>query len=168
MIRPDDKAERAHRIVIEKSARTLHLYVGTRLERSHAVALGRNWAADKAVEGDEATPVGEFYVCSKNPRSKFFLSMCLSYPNAEDAERGLAAGLISPVEHREILAAVREKRSPPQRTRLGGEICIHGQDPAARPGTPKDWTRGCIALDNEAMRHLYERIALGTPVVIHD
>jgi murein L,D-transpeptidase YafK len=120
------------------------------------------------VEGDEATPVGEFYICSKNPRSKFFLSLCLSYPNAEDAERGLAAGLISAGEHADILAALREKRLPPQHTRLGGEIYIHGQDPTPRLGGPKDWTRGCIALDNAAMQLLYERIALGTPVLIRD
>lgn len=159
---------REQRLLIEKAARKLHLYVGTCLERSYPVALGRNWAADKNVEGDEATPVGEFYICSKNPRSKFLLSMCLSYPNAEDAERGLAAGLISPEEHGDILAAVREKRLPPQHTRLGGEIYIHGQDPARRVGAPKDWTRGCIALDNGAMQHLYARIALGTPVLIRD
>jgi murein L,D-transpeptidase YafK len=168
MIPPAEHGERGQRLVIEKAARKLHLYVGTFLERSYSVALGRNWAADKAVEGDEATPVGEFYICSKNPRSKFFLSMCLSYPNAEDAERGLAAGLISPEEHGDILAALREKRRPPQHTRLGGEIYIHGQDPSARPAAPKDWTRGCIALDNGAMRHLYERVALGTPVLIRD
>jgi hypothetical protein len=157
-----------HRIVIEKTRHTLHVYVGMRLASSFTVALGRNWAADKAVEGDEATPVGEFYICSKNPRSKFFLSMCVSYPNAEDAARGLAGGLISLEEHGEILAALRAKRLPPQHTRLGGEIYIHGQDPAAPPGAPKDWTRGCIALDNEAMRDLYARIALGTPVLIRD
>jgi murein L,D-transpeptidase YafK len=156
------------RLVIEKAARQLHVYVGTCLERSYPVALGRNAAADKAVEGDEATPVGEFYICSKNPRSRFLLSMCLSYPNAEDAERGLAAGLIGPEEHRDILAAIRERRLPPQRTRLGGEIYIHGEDPGRRPGAPRDWTRGCIALDNGAMRHLYERIELGTPVLIRD
>jgi len=103
MIPPAAHGEREQRLVIEKAARKLHLYVGTCLERSYSVALGRNWVADKAVEGDEATPVGEFYICSKNPRSKFFLSMCLSYPNAEDAERGLAAGLISPEEHGDIL-----------------------------------------------------------------
>ena len=168
MIPPAAHGEREQRLVIEKAAHRLHLYVGTCLERSYSVALGRNWVADKAVEGDEATPVGEFYICSKNPRSKFFLSMCLSYPNAEDAERGLAAGLISPEEHGDILAALREKRLPPQHTRLGGEIYIHGQDPTARPAAPKDWTRGCIALDNGAMQHLYERIALGTPVLIRD
>jgi murein L,D-transpeptidase YafK len=168
MISRAEHAEREQRLVIEKATRKLHLYVGTCLERSYAVALGRNWAADKVLEGDEATPVGEFYICSKNPRSKFFLSMCLSYPNAEDAERGLAAGLISPEEHGHILAALREKRLPPQHTRLGGEIYIHGQDPSSRLGAPKDWTRGCIALDNGAMQHLYEQIALGTPVLICD
>jgi murein L,D-transpeptidase YafK len=166
MIVRTENAERALRLVIDKAARTLHLYVGTRLDRSYPVALGRNWAADKTVEGDEATPVGEFYICSKNPRSKFFLSMCLSYPNAEHAERGLAAGLISPEEHGNILAALREQRLPPQHTRLGGEIYIHGQDPSPRPGAPKDWTRGCIALDNGAMQQLYDQIALGTPVLI--
>jgi murein L,D-transpeptidase YafK len=166
MISPTPARGHDHRIVIEKTRRMLHLYAGTILERSYAVALGRNWAADKVVEGDEATPVGEFYICSKNPRSKFFLSMCLSYPNAEDAERGLAGGLISREEHGNILAALREQRLPPQHTRLGGEIYIHGQDPAARAGAPKDWTRGCIALENDAMQQLYDRIALGTPVLI--
>jgi len=168
MIPRVDGADHEQRLVIEKRAHTLHVYVGTRIERSYPVALGRNWAADKAVEGDEATPLGEFYICSKNPRSKFFLSMCLSYPNAEDAERGLAAGLISRQEHGDILAAARDKRLPPQHTRLGGEIYIHGWDPTPRPGAPKDWTRGCIALDNGAMQALYERIALGTPVLIRD
>jgi len=168
MIPPAQASAQDHRIVIEKARRTLHLYAGLRIERTYPVALGRNWAADKAVEGDEATPVGEFYVCSKNPRSKFFLSLCLSYPNAEDAERGLAAGLISRKEHDDILAALRAKRLPPQHTRLGGEIYIHGQDPAARAGAPKDWTRGCIALANDAMQHLYGCISLGTPVLIRE
>jgi murein L,D-transpeptidase YafK len=152
--------------VIEKSARTLRLYVEDRLERTYPVALGRNWAVDKAVEGDEATPIGDFYICSKNPRSKFLLSMCLSYPNAEDAGRGLAAGLITAQEHAQIVTAIAAKSLPPQRTRLGGEIYIHGQDPAARVDAPKDWTRGCIALANEAMQELYARTPLGTLVVI--
>jgi murein L,D-transpeptidase YafK len=155
------------RIVVEKAARTLDVYCGGRLDRSYAVALGRNWAADKSVEGDEATPLGEFYVCTKNPRSKFFLSLCISYPNAEDAERGLAAGLITAQEHAQILTAMRLKSIPPQRTRLGGEIYIHGHDPAPRPGRPKDWTRGCIALDNGAMRELYDQVVIGTPVIIN-
>ncbi len=156
-----------HRIVIEKAARTLSLYLEARLECRYPVALGRNAAADKAVEGDEATPVGEFYICSKNPRSKFFLSLCLSYPNAEDAERGLAGGLITVEEHAQIVGAIRSKSLPPQHTRLGGQIYIHGQDPRQPAGAPKDWTRGCIALANDAMQDLYQRITLGTPVFIY-
>jgi lipoprotein-anchoring transpeptidase ErfK/SrfK len=54
---------------------------------------------------------------------------------------------------------------PPQRTRLGGEIYIHGQ-PAARTAASRNWTRGCIALDDPAMRELYDLSAIGTPVLI--
>jgi L,D-peptidoglycan transpeptidase YkuD (ErfK/YbiS/YcfS/YnhG family) len=154
------------RIVIQKQARALLLYEEDRLARSYAVVLGRNWAADKAVEGDEATPLGEFYVCAKNPRSKYFLSMCLSYPNAEDAERGLAGDLITPAVHAEILAAIRAQSVPPQRTRLGGEIYIHGEDPARPGASATDGTRGCVALDNAAMQELYDCTPLGTPVLI--
>ncbi len=154
------------RITVRKGPRALLLHVEERLERAYPVALGRNWAADKAVEGDEATPVGEFYICAKNPRSKYFLSLCISYPNAEDAQRGLAAGLITAREHAEILAAVRAHGMPPQRTRLGGEIYIHGHGAGQTNGRLKDWTRGCIALDNLAMQELYDRVAIGTPVLI--
>src|SRR6202789_4146121 len=105
-------------IIVRKETRLLLVLVDGRQERSYPVTLGRNWAADKAVEGDEATPLGEFYVCAKNPRSKFFLSMCLSYPNAEDADRGLWAHLITPAEHGAILEAIRRRAMPPQHTRL--------------------------------------------------
>jgi murein L,D-transpeptidase YafK len=155
-----------YRIVVAKQARTLSLLRGDRVERSYPIVLGRNSGADKSVEGDHATPLGEFYICAKNPRSKYFLSLCISYPNAEDAQRGLAAGLIAAQEYAQILDAIRARRMPPQHTRLGGEIYIHG-------GTGKrgigevDWTRGCIALDDADMQHLYDRAALGTPVSIN-
>jgi murein L,D-transpeptidase YafK len=153
-------------IVIHKQARTLLLYVAARVARAYTIALGRNSGADKTVEGDEATPVGEFYICAKNPRSKYFLSMCISYPNTEDAERGLAAGLISSAEHADILAAIRLHKTPPQRTKLGGQIYIHGQGAAQPICQLKDWTRGCIALDNPGMQELYESVTVGTPVII--
>jgi murein L,D-transpeptidase YafK len=153
-------------IIIQKEARTLLLRRAARIESAYTVALGRNWAADKMIEGDEATPLGEFYICAKNPRSKYFLSVCISYPNAEDAARGLAAGLITPEQQAEILAAIRARRMPPQRTRLGGEIYIHGQGSAQADGRPKDWTRGCIAVENTAMGQIYERVSIGTPVLI--
>lgn len=155
-------------ITVKKAERRLILLMADGSERRYAVALGQNWASDKCVEGDCATPLGEFYVCAKNPRSKFFLSLHISYPNAEDAARGLASGLINTLEHAQILDAIRRGATPPQHTKLGGEICIHGR--AAKPPmtAARDWTRGCIALDNDSMREVYEQATVGMPVIITD
>jgi murein L,D-transpeptidase YafK len=146
-------------IEIAKQGRVLTLHSSAGIESRHPVQLGVNAAADKAVEGDGATPIGEFYICAKNPRSKFFLSLCISYPNAAHATRGLEGGLIDRPQYEQILEAVRLRKMPPQHTRLGGEIYIHGQ---RQDGA----TRGCVALDNEAMQELYDRVDLGTPVII--
>jgi murein L,D-transpeptidase YafK len=153
-----------HRITVAKRSRQLSLLSGPELVRTYPIALGRNSEADKSVEGDEATPLGEFYICAKNPRSRYFLSLCISYPNAEDAERGLAAALISADEHAQILDAVNARRMPPQRTRLGGEIYIHGHG-HDNGGEPRG-TRGCIALSDADMQDLYDRVSIGTPVII--
>jgi murein L,D-transpeptidase YafK len=155
------------RIEIAKRARVLDLHSETGLVKRVPIALGSNPETEKTIEGDGATPTGDFYICAKNPRSKFFLSLCVSYPNAEDAERGLRNGLIGAREHAEILEAVRLRKMPPQHTRLGGEIYIHGQPTQGTGNTShSDWTRGCIALDNASMQELYERVELGTPVII--
>jgi len=157
-------ARTEYRIIVAKRARQLLLMCGSRLQRTYSVMLGRNSEADKAVEGDEATPIGEFYICAKNPRSKHFLSLCISYPNAEDAERGWAAGLIAAEEHAAILTAIAARKMPPQHTRLGGEIYIHGRGARSDPRG----TRGCIALNNVDMEDLYDRVPIGTGVTITD
>jgi murein L,D-transpeptidase YafK len=151
-----------YRIIVAKRSRQLSLLSGSEVLRTYPIALGRNGAADKSIEGDEATPLGEFYVCAKNPRSQYFLSLCISYPNAEHTARGLAAGLISVEEHGKILAALKAGRMPPQHTRLGGEIYIHGR---GGHGAQQD-TRGCIALSDADMQDLYDRAAIGTPIAI--
>ena len=151
-----------YRLVVAKAARRLRLYAGDVLLEEFIVAIGRNALADKQVEGDEATPLGEFTICAKNPRSHYCRSLCLSYPNAEDAERGLRSGLISVAEHAAILDALDAGRTPPQKTRLGGEIYLHGQAAPEAAGA----TRGCIALADEAIVRLFDLLALGTPVTI--
>jgi murein L,D-transpeptidase YafK len=125
------------------------------------VALGRNAFEDKIQEGDLATPLGDFFICARNSRSRYFRSLCLSYPNREHASRGLQSGLISAREYWLILDALDQGRMPPQHTRLGGAIYIHGELPAGR-----DWTHGCIALDNPSMQELFDIAAIGTPVSI--
>ena len=146
-------------VIIEKSARRLTVYDGSKVVKTYRASFGTG-KGDKVREGDRRTPKGEFYVCYKNDRSKFTLSLGLSYPNIEDAERGLRDGLIDQDQHDAIVKAIRQKRRPPWNTPLGGEIMIHGC------GSDRDWTIGCVALDDEDIKELFAALPLGTPVEI--
>ncbi len=148
------------RIEISKSARRLELFDGERLVMGFAVSLGSKPEGDKTVEGDGRTPEGEFYIFTKNEESKFHLSLGLSYPNREDADRGLADEIISAEEYAEIVGAIESGAMPPQKTALGGEIYIHGG------GCDSDWTEGCIAMENDEMSYLFSVVEKGTPVII--
>jgi murein L,D-transpeptidase YafK len=147
-------------IVVYKKARKLELYSDKQLVRTYRVGLGFSPVADKQREGDGATPEGEFYVFVKNNKSAYYLSLGISYPNVEDADRGLRDGLINETEHAAILDAIRKKKAPPQYTKLGGLIYIHGN------GSSKDWTWGCVALENNEMKELYDVVTVGTPVTM--
>jgi murein L,D-transpeptidase YafK len=149
------------KIVVSKSQRLLTAY-GTdgRILRTFPVIVGRESAGAKEREGDERTPEGEYYVCFKNPQSRFHLSLGLSYPSLADAERGLASGMISAAEYREIADAHAARRIPPWKTPLGGEIFIHGEV-GERGGTA-----GCVAVSNQAIEELFPQVELGTPVLI--
>jgi murein L,D-transpeptidase YafK len=148
------------RIHISKSARRLELYSDGRLVRAYRVALGQSPVEDKERAGDYRTPEGEFYICVKNAASKFYLSLGLSYPNREDAERGLRDGLITREDHARIVAALDKNLRPPWDTALGGEIFIHGG------GSAQDWTWGCIALDDADIKELFDAVPKGTKVII--
>jgi len=147
-------------IVVYKKERKLELYSGEKLVQTYRVGLGFSPVADKQREGDGATPEGDFYVFVKNNKSAYYLSLGVSYPNVEDAERGLRDGLITKAQHDAIVEAQRKKIAPPQYTRLGGLIYIHGN------GAKSDWTWGCVALENEDMKVLFDSVTVGTPVKI--
>ena len=148
------------RIEVSKRKRELVLYSSGKIVRKYRVGLGSNPKDDKTRQGDGCTPEGEFYVCSKNPKSSYYLSLGLSYPNEEDAERGFRDKLISKAQRDQIVRAIRRTSCPPWNTRLGGEVFIHGN------GSLSDWTLGCVALDNENMKELFGVIPKGTPVKI--
>jgi murein L,D-transpeptidase YafK len=147
------------KIVVIKSKRRLMLYSEGKLVRVFRVGLGLSPVEDKVKEGDRRTPEGTFYIFTKNDKSNYYLSLGLSYPNAEDAQRGLRDGLIDTDQYNQILAAIRKKIAPPQNTDLGGEIYIHGN------GSQSDWTWGCVALDDKDIRELFN-VPIGTEVVI--
>lgn len=148
------------RIVVIKSARRLMLYSDDKLVRRYRVGLGLSPVEDKVKEGDRRTPEGNFYVFVKNEKSAYYLSLGLSYPNIEDAERGLRDGLINRTQYNQIVQAIRGKGAPPQTTALGGLIYIHGN------GSQTDWTWGCVALDDNDIRELFNAVPKGTEVVI--
>lgn len=147
-------------IVVKKSQRQLLLFSDGKLVRTYHIALGLNPTGDKVRQGDRRTPEGSFYIFAKNAKSAFYLSLGLSYPNAEHAARGLRDGLITRSQYNQIMSALKRKLTPPQNTALGGDIYIHGN------GTQSDWTWGCVALENEEMRELFQAVQVRTPVVI--
>src|SRR4030095_12927267 len=100
------------RIVIHKSKRVLELYSQGKVVRSYRVGLGFNPVGDKEKEGDGRTPEGDFYIFVKNPKSSYYLSLGISYPNVEDARRGLRDRLISKVQHDQIVQATRTVKQP--------------------------------------------------------
>lgn len=148
------------RLVIKKKERRLEVFDGEKHVKTYTIVLGFAPLGDKRREGDGKTPEGEFYIFTKNPESKFSLSLGVSYPNMDAAARGLKKKLISEEEYNAIVKAAREKQMPPQNTALGGEIYIHGG------GTLDDWTDGCVALKNEEIKELFVAIPVGTIVNI--
>lgn len=150
----------APRIVVKKKSRILEVYDGDKLVKTYPVVLGFSPEGDKEKEGDGRTPEGEFYIFTRNPESRFHLSLGVSYPSKDDAALGLASGRITRSEHDEIARAIDKGKMPPQKTALGGEIYIHGG------GTERDWTWGCIAMKNEDIEELFAATPVGAPVSI--
>jgi hypothetical protein len=148
-------------IEVVKSHHRLTVYDGLFAVKHYRVAVGGN-PGDKQIEGDRKTPEGEFFVCIRKDRgqSQYLLSLGLSYPNEEDAARGLRDGLIDRGQYAAIVEAVRTGRRPPWNTRLGGAIMIHGRR------NDRNDTLGCIAMDDEDIIELYPRIPMGCRVVI--
>jgi murein L,D-transpeptidase YafK len=126
----------ADRVLVRKAERRLYLLRGEEVLRSYRVALGLNPDGPKERAGDFRTPEGTYRLVRRNPRSDYFLSMQVSYPNDTDLRR-----------------AHRNRWDP------GGSIMIHGL-PNTLKRTPdyysnRDWTDGCIALSNSDMLELW-------------
>ncbi|MBK9316226.1 MAG: L,D-transpeptidase family protein [Acidobacteria bacterium] len=160
----------SYRVVIRKADRKLHLYLlqngRQRLIKTYQVVLGNNPVGHKRKQGDSATPEGDYYITHKNSRSKFYLSLGISYPNIQDADAGLQAKSITKAQHKAIVNAINRQEKPPQNTKLGGDIFIHGGGTGMLFGKPNDWTLGCIALENADIKELFDLLPVKTPVRI--
>ena len=139
---------------------------GDRIVRAFHVSLGKEPTVGKLLQGDGHTPEGKYYICEKNAHSRFRRFLGISYPNIDDAEKAFAQHLISADEWADIFFANVNQTIPPWSTAMGGSVGIHGT--GGRPMVPVDWTRGCIAVSDADIDYLYDRVPLGTPVVIGD
>ena len=139
--------EQADSILVVKSERKLYLLKAGRILRSFNISLGLVPTGPKRREGDFRTPEGSYRLEARNADSDYFLSIKISYPNAQDVARAHAQG-IDP----------------------GGQIMIHGL-----PNEPKydlrryqgsDWTDGCIAVSNSDMVDIWLMTRESTPIEI--
>ena len=132
-------------VLVDKSDRLLVVMKrGKEVARFTNIRFGDAPRGHKQFEGDEKTPEGRYIIDTRNPGSRYHLSLHINYPNA--ADRAYAA---------------RHGKSP------GGDIFIHGQPNGyAGPTLPTDWTDGCIALSNAEIRKLWGMIADGTEILI--
>jgi murein L,D-transpeptidase YafK len=136
------------RIVIYKQQRKLFLMSRGKEIKSYRVALGADPVGPKQKEGDNRTPEGSYLIDYQNPKSRFYKSFHISYPNAQDRAAAQKLGV-----------------------KPGGDIMIHGlpRDYAwvGKAHTLHDWTAGCIAVTNEEIDELWRLVKIGTPVDIN-
>ncbi len=145
-------------------------YTGEPLH-SYTASFGGGAPGKKRLRGDIRTPEGTYWITEMRSSGRYHFFLQLNYPNRMDAWRGLFSGHISPEQYRDIMQAHREDRLPPQNTRLGGQIGLHGLGPGSSP-PPADlelfnWTKGCIALSNQAIEELGDYLEVGSRVVIY-
>lgn len=153
----------AARIYVSKYEKVLVLYKDNKEVARWDCEMGRNTLnADKTVQGDASTPLGTFYICTRNAQSDYYLSLGLSYPDIGDAKVGLEKGIITQEEHDKIVDAINNKLCPPWNTALGGAIMIHGN---YQKGIG---TSGCVTVPNEVMDILWQYGQMGIRVDIGD
>src|SRR5690606_8110436 len=85
--------EIADEVLVVKSERKLYLLKKGEVLREFNVSLGLMPIGHKQREGDYRTPEGRYVLESRNPSSDYFLSIKVSYPNAEDRARAKALGV---------------------------------------------------------------------------
>jgi hypothetical protein len=139
--------EPADLILVRKAERRMYLMRANRIIAEYPIRLGLNPSGHKEREGDFRTPEGLYLLVGRNPRSDYFLSLEVSYPNDEDRARARKSG-VEP----------------------GGLIMIHGQPNLPRKSPEYyanyDWTNGCIAVSNSDMVDIWLRTEPGTVIVI--
>ena len=116
-------------ILAFKEERRLEVHAAARQEGlwrpvlTYAILGASGGLGPKLAEGDLQVPEGTYAIESLNPNSRFHLALRIGYPNESDRERALADG----------------------RSKLGGDIMIHGGSQSI----------GCLAVGDPAIEELF-------------
>lgn len=155
-------------LLIDYATATLSVMKGdVAIKRFDDVAFGRLGTKPVHYQGDTSTPLGEFRIDGINSSSHFTLFFSLNYPTHRHAKLAMDEGKLKVEDYLAIFNAEMEGRRPPATTPLGGMIGIHGLGAAPLEMHHKyNWTRGCIALDNQQIRALARYVRVGTRVII--
>ncbi len=134
--------DRADYVLVLKSKRKLQLLKKGKIIKSFSINLGRTPVGNKVFSGDGKTPEGIYHLDDKwNREDEFYKSIKLSYPNFKDREIAQRRGV-----------------------KPGYGILIHGTK--ANRKNAKDWTAGCIALQNNDMDTLFKYVGEGTLIEV--
>ena len=139
--------QKADEVIVVKSEKRLYLLHRNEPFASFPVTFGSNPKGHKQMRGDGRAPEGSYVLDYKNPNSKFYKSIHISYPNRRDREYARRNGM-----------------DP------GGDIMIHGQPNGYGWAAPVlqlfSWTDGCVALSDSNMDVIWESVDPGTPIEI--
>ena len=142
-----DQEIKVDTVLVIKSARKLYLLKEGDVLKSYTISLGSQPQGPKMQLGDKKTPEGIYRFEGRNARSKYYKSIHISYPNADDLEQAKQMG-VDP----------------------GSGIALHGlpvrTDDEAWDYIERDWTDGCIAVTNEEIQEIWGLVDDGTPIVI--
>lgn len=146
-------AQEIDEVRVYKSKRRMDLLSNSNVVKSYRVMLGRGGKGPKRKQGDNLVPEGRYTLDFKNPKSQFYKSIHVSYPNEDDVQRAHEAG-VEP----------------------GGDIMIHGYPNRPKPffkflqkiGLIKrtNWTAGCMAVDDQEMDEIFKNIEVPIPITI--
>lgn len=142
-----EPSARATAIVIAKSQRLISLERDGVVLKSYEMSLGSSPLGHKQQEGDGKTPEGTYGIDFKHPRSRYHLSLRISYPNAADRDQASRRGVSA-----------------------GSDIMIHGLPNGlgwlGALHLTRDWTDGCIAVTNAQIEEIWSMVDVGTRVEI--
>jgi murein L,D-transpeptidase YafK len=129
------------KVLVIKSQRKLYLQKDRKTVKTFAIDLGPKPIGQKEYEGDGKTPEGNYTLDWQRHETGNFHSFHISYPNALDSARAKTKGL-----------------------KPGNNIMVHGTPKGLKK--KKDWTNGCIALNNEDMAEFRRIVFQDTAIEI--